>query len=236
MRGRPEERNPPLTRARQSVPDRDIACRPIGAGPGRAATLASLNARANRHMKLLFDFFPVLLFFVAFKLHDDPQQGFLTATVVIIIATMVQMTVWWFLHKRVEKLHIITLVLLVTFGGITLALQDEIYLKWKPTAVNWLFGLAFLGSEYIGKKSLLKRLMEANIKLPEPVWTRLNFGWVGFFLFAGALNLYVVYNYDTDTWVDFKLFGLMGLTLVFVVAQGFYLVRHIEEDKPETTD
>ena len=182
-------------------------------------------------MKLLFDFFPVLLFFIAFKMSDDPQSGILTATVVIIVATIVQVGISWVLHRRVEKMHLITLALIVAFGGVTLLLQDEIYIKWKPTVVNWLFGAVFLGSEYIGKKSLIRRLMDGKISLPDAIWTRLNFGWVGFFVFAGAANLYVVYNFDTDTWVNFKLFGLMGLTLAFIVAQGLYLMRHIEEEE-----
>ena len=110
-------------------------------------------------------------------------------------------------------------------------LKDEMFIKWKPTVVNWLFALVFLGSHYIGKKPLVQRVMEKNIQLPEVIWIRLNMSWVLFFAAMGMLNLYVVYNFDTETWVDFKLFGLMGFTLAFVVAQGFYLVRHM---KPET--
>jgi len=182
-------------------------------------------------MKLLFDFFPVVLFFITFKLHDDPQAGILAATVVIIVATAVQVGITWLRQRRVEKLHVVTLALVVVFGGFTLALEDEIYIKWKPTVVNWLFAAAFLGSEYIGRKNLVRRLMEHNVDLPDPVWRRLNLSWVLFFTALGVINLFVVYNFDTDTWVDFKLFGLMGLTLLFVVAQGFYLVRHI---KPES--
>ena len=184
-------------------------------------------------MKLLFDFFPVLLFFVTFKLYDDPQAGILAATLVIIVATIVQVAVSWVMHKRVEKLHIITLALVVMFGGITLLLEDEIFIKWKPTVVNWLFALVFLGSEFIGKKSLIRRLMDAKITLEDNIWTRLNLSWITFFLVAGALNLYVVYNYDTDTWVNFKLFGLLGLTFAFIVLQGFYLVHHIQDDETD---
>ena len=181
-------------------------------------------------MKLLFDFFPVALFFVTFKLHDDPKQGILVATAVIIAASCVQVAISWFYLRRVEKMHLVTLVLVVVMGGVTLILQDEIYLKWKPTVVNWLFGLVFLGSQFIGSKNLVKRMMESKVQLAEPIWTRLNISWSLFFVLMGGLNLYVVYNFDTDTWVNFKLFGLMGLTLVFVVAQGFYLMRHVEHD------
>ena len=186
-------------------------------------------------MKLLFDFFPIILFFVAYKMHDDPHQGFMVATAVIIAATAVQVLVMWLRERRVEKMHVVVLVIVVVFGGITLALDDEIFLKWKPTVVNWLFALVFLGSEFIGAKNVVRRLMDARVTLPDRVWTRLNVSWVLFFVGCGALNLYVVYNYDTDTWVDFKLFGLMGLTLVFVLGQGVYMMRHMpaEDDAGE---
>ena len=201
-------------------------------GHGLLDLLAGSSGRGR--MKLLFDFFPVVVFFITFKMHDDTNQGILVATAVIIVATIVQVAISWMMSRKVEKMHIITLVLVVTFGGITLLLEDEIFIKWKPTVVNWLFALAFLGSEYISKKSFIRRLMEGNINLPEPVWKRLNLAWVGFFLVAGALNLYVVYNFDTDTWVNFKLFGLLALTVVFMVLQGLYLMRHVQdEESPE---
>ena len=181
--------------------------------------------------KLLFDFFPVVLFFVTYKMYDDPQEGFLAATAVIIVATCVQVGISWFRHRRVEKMHLITLAVVVAFGGITLALGDEIFFKWKPTAVNWLFAAVFLASEFVGRKNLVQRLMDAKIDLPAPVWTRLNLAWVAFFVLMGGLNLYVVYHFDTDTWVNFKLFGLLGLTIVFVLIQAVYLMRHISDDE-----
>ncbi|MDX1514616.1 MAG: septation protein A [Gammaproteobacteria bacterium] len=182
-------------------------------------------------MKLLFDFFPVLLFFVAFKMHEDPQQGILVATGVIIAATVVQVGITWARHRRVERMHLVTLVLVVIFGGATLVLKDEIFIKWKPTVVNWLFAAAFLASEFIGGKNLVRRMMEESVQLPDFAWRRLNLSWVVFFLLMGLLNIYVVYNFDTDTWVNFKLFGLLGLTLAFVLAQGFYLVRHMRDEE-----
>ena len=185
-------------------------------------------------MKLLFDFFPVVLFFIAFKLHDDPQQGILVATGVIIVATIVQVAITWARQRRVEKMHLVTLSLVVIFGGATLLLKDEIFIKWKPTVVNWLFAAAFLLSQFVGRKNLVQRMMDESVKLPDYAWRRLNLSWVVFFLLMGMLNIYVVYHFDTDTWVNFKLFGLLGLTLVFVVAQGFYLVRHMpDEDDAE---
>ena len=188
-------------------------------------------------MKLLFDFFPIILFFVTFKFFDDQQQGILYATAVVIVATMVQVGVTWFARRKVEKMHLVTLVLVVVLGGITLALKDEIFIKWKPTVVNWLFGLAFLATQLVGKTTLVERVMGANVALPAAIWRRLNASWVTFFAAVGALNLYVVYNFDTDTWVNFKLFGMLGLTLIFVLAQAAYMMRHApEEDDSSSRD
>ena len=182
-------------------------------------------------VKLLFDFFPVVLFFVVYKMHEDPNQGFMYATVAIIVATALQVLVMWLRERRLEKMHVAVLVVVVVFGGITLALDDPIFLKWKPTLVNWLFALVFLGSGFVGSKNIVRRIMESKMTLPDPVWVRLNTSWVVFFAVCGALNLYVVYNFDTDTWVDFKLFGLMGLSLVFVLGQGVYLMRHMKGEE-----
>lgn len=176
-------------------------------------------------MKFLFDFFPILLFFIAYKLH-----GIYAATVVAIVASVAQVGWSWWRQRRVETMHLVTLGLIVLLGGATLWLQDEAFIKWKPTLVNWLFAAAFLGSRYIGRKPLVERMMGNAITLPSPVWARLNLVWTVFFLALGAANLYVVYHFDTDTWVNFKLFGMMGLTFAFVLAQAFYLARHI---KPE---
>lgn len=181
-------------------------------------------------MKLLFDFFPIILFFITFKLFEDQHQGILAATGVVIVATCVQVGITWVRQRKVENMHLVTLVLVVVLGGITLLLNDEIFIKWKPTVVNWAFAVAFLGSQFIGARPLIQRMLGGNVSLPAVVWTRLNLSWVAFFIFAGLLNLYVVYNYDTDTWVNFKLFGLMGLTLLFVVAQAFYMVRHAPDE------
>ena len=185
-------------------------------------------------MKILFDFFPVLLFFVAFKLVDDPTQGILLATGVAIVASIVQVALFWWKNHRVEKMHLVTLGLILVLGGLTLLLEDEMFIKWKPTAVNWLFALVFLASQFIGDRPLIRRMMESNIQLPAQIWNRLNTSWVAFFGAMGFANLYAVYNFDTNTWVNFKLFGLMGLTFAFVIAQAIYLARHIESgQEPE---
>lgn len=178
-------------------------------------------------MKFLYDFIPIVLFFIAYKLYD-----IYVATAVIIVATAVQVGLTWLKHRRVERMPLIGLGLLVVLGGATLLLQDETFVKWKPTVVNWLFGFVFLGSQWIGSKPLIERMLGASLELPRPVWIKLNLFWAAFFLAMGAANLYVAFNFDTDTWVDFKLFGMLGLTLVFVLAQGFYLARHIDH-KPE---
>ena len=184
-------------------------------------------------MKLLFDFFPILLFFITFKLHDKPKEGILAATAVLIIATLVQVGITWFRNRKIEKLHLITLVLVVVFGGITLILEKEIFIQWKVSVVNWLFALAFLGSQFFGKKNFIRRLMDKNVSLPDAVWTRLNSSWILFFTAMGFANLYVIYNFDTEAWVNFKFYGQLGLTFLFVIGQGFYLMRHI---KPEEDD
>jgi intracellular septation protein len=176
-------------------------------------------------MKLLYDFFPILLFFVAYKLY-----GIYAATATAIVATFVQVGLFWLRHRRVEKMHVITLAIIVVFGGATLALKDPVFIKWKPTIAYWLFAVAFLGSQFIGGgKSLVERMMGHAIQTTRTVWTRLNLAWVLFFIAMGFVNLYVAYNYAEDTWVNFKLFGLMGLTLVFVLGQGVVLSRYIEE-------
>lgn len=175
-------------------------------------------------MKFMFDLFPVLLFFIAYKMYD-----IYTATAVLIIACLVQTGGHRVVHKRFEKSHLITLLLVSLFGGATLLLQDEMFIKWKPSVINWLFGVAFLGSQFIGKKSLIERMLGTQLELPQTVWRNLNSAWAIFFIALGFVNLYVVYNFDTDTWVDFKLFGLMGLTLGFMLLQGLYLGRHMKE-------
>lgn len=175
-------------------------------------------------MKLLFDLFPVVLFFIAYKMYD-----IYTATAVIIVASVVQVAYFYMKHKRVEKMHVITLILILVLGGLTLVLQDEDFIKWKPTIVNWGFALVFLGSHYIGQKPIVERMMGQAIALPEMIWIRLSWLWVAFFIFSGITNLYVAFNYDTDTWVNFKLFGLMGMTIVFIIIQGLYISRYIQE-------
>jgi len=179
-------------------------------------------------MKFLFDFFPILLFFIAYKL-----DGIFTATAVAIAASFLQVGLYWFRHRRFETSHLVTLALIAVFGGLTLFLQDETFIKWKPTVINWLFGAVFIGSQYIGKKTIVERMMGASLTLPDFVWYRLNMAWALFFIALGFANWYVMANFDTDTWVNFKMFGMIGLTLVFLVAQGFYLTKYLQNELPE---
>ncbi len=176
-------------------------------------------------MKLLFDFLPILLFFVAYKLAD-----IYVATGVLIVVTLAQVGWIWLRQRRVEKIPLFTAALVLVLGGATLLLHDPVFVKWKPTVVNWLFAVAFLGSRFIGRKTLLERMMGGQLELPSPVWVKLTFAWAIFFLVMGLANLYVAYTFDENTWVNFKLFGMLGLTLVFVLAQALYMSRHLKAD------
>ncbi len=130
-------------------------------------------------------------------------------------------------------MNLLTLAIILLFGGATLIFHDEQFIKWKPTIINWMFGLAFLVSRWWGDKPLLERMLQGNLELPENVWRRLNYLWITFFLSVGAANLLVVYNYDTETWVNFKLFGMLGLTLAFVLGQSIYLYRYMPQPSAE---
>ena len=144
----------------------------------------------------------------------------------------------WFKTHKFERMHIFSLTLISVLGGITIFLGNPAFIQWKPTVLNWLFAAVFLGSMHIGEKPIIQRMMSEQISLPENVWRTLNFSWVTFFFISGAANLYVAFYYNLgaapddrmDTWVNFKLFGLMGLTIGFVILQALYLSRHIIED------
>ncbi|MFO7190431.1 MAG: septation protein A [Pseudomonadota bacterium] len=177
-------------------------------------------------MKFLFDLFPVLLFFVAYKLYD-----IFVATGVAIAASVVQ--IGWLLvrGRKVDPMLWVSLVIIVVFGGATIWLHNETFIKWKPTVLYWLFGVVLAGSTLLFDKNLIRTLMSKQIELPEAAWTRLNWSWIGFFLFMGLANLYVAYTYSTDTWVNFKLFGGVGLMLVFVVVQALMLSKYVEDKR-----
>ena len=174
-------------------------------------------------MKFLFDLFPVVLFFVAFKLAD-----IYVATGVAMIATTLQVA-WLKLNRRaVPPMLWASFAIIAVFGGATLVFQDEMFIKWKPTVLYWLFGATLAGSAVLGR-NLIKSVLSQEMQLPERIWQRLNWVWVGFFALMGGANLYVAYNYPTDSWVNFKVFGGAGLMLVFVVAQALFIARYAEE-------
>ncbi len=184
-------------------------------------------------MKFLFDFFPLVAFLIAFYYPEDREQGIYLAIQVLIIASAIQIIIYWLITRKFEKMHVITLILTVILGGATLLLKDVRFIKWKPTAINWVFALVFLGSQFIGKKPIIRRMMDHAISVPNEIWTKLNIGWVVFFIFSGIANLYVVYNFSTEFWVNFKVYGLLGLTFIFAIAQAMYMSQHIKDIKEE---
>jgi intracellular septation protein len=172
-------------------------------------------------MKFLFDFFPILLFFLAYKLGD-----IYVATIAAMLSSLA-LVLWGRIRVgHFEKMPLITLVTLVVLGSATLIFRNEAFIKWKPTVIYWLLGLGFLLSQWIGSKPAIQRIAEQGIQLNAIAWSRLNLSWVFFFIGMGCLNIYVMQNFDTDTWVNFKLFGSMGLTFLFVLGQSVYMIRH----------
>ena len=178
-------------------------------------------------MTLFFEFLPVLLFFAAFKV-----WGLMVATAVLIAATTVQVLVSWVRTRTIKWMQLLTAGAVLVFGGITLALDNELFIKWKPTIVYALIALVFVASHWIGGRPVIRRMLEGSVSLPDRIWAHLSALWVVFFIAVGALNLWVAYNFDTDTWVNFKLVAAIGLPIAFAVAQGFYIARHAEEPTP----
>jgi intracellular septation protein len=174
-------------------------------------------------MKFLFEVFPVALFFVAIQIWD-----IFVATAVAIAATFCQVGWLALRRKKIPPMLWASLAIIVVFGGLTLYLRDKTFILWKPTVLYWLFGAVLAGSLLLGR-NLIRALLSEQMSLPEAVWRRLNWAWVAFFAFMGALNLYVAYNYSEKAWASFKLFGGMGLMLVFVVVQSAYLAKYVED-------
>ena len=180
-------------------------------------------------MKFLFDLLPVAVFFIAYYAPENREQAIYIATAAAVVASVAQTVGFRLFTGKTEKMHLITLAIILVLGGITLLLQDKRFWFWKPTLVNWLFAAAFLGSQFVGERPLIERMLSQAAAAPRRVWLRLNLAWVAFFLFLGALNLYVAFRFAEHVWVNFKLFGLLGLTLLFAVAQAFYLVPYLKE-------
>ena len=200
-------------------------------------------------MKLLFDLFPVILFFITFKFSgnnpesaadlvatllgnatvDVKQAPILLATIVVIVATIAQIAWVHFRHGKVDKMLWISLALVTVFGGMTLIFQDETFIKWKPTLLYWVFAISMIFSTLVLKKNPVRAMLGEQLTLPDPVWNKITLSWIVFFLFMGGLNLLVAFNFPTDTWVNFKLFGGMGLLLLFVLGQGVLLSKYVED-------
>lgn len=205
-------------------------------------------------MKLLFDFLPIILFFGVFKVAgSDAERAavfasenfgwmvsggvvaasvapVLLATVVVIVATLAQVLVLKLRGNKIDTMLWVSLVLVVVLGGLTIWFHSETFIKWKPTLLYWVMGGAFLLGPLLFGKNLLRLLLGAQLQLPADVWRRLNWAWVAFFAIMGALNLWVAYAFSTDTWVNFKLFGGIGLMLLFTLAQGLYLSRFLPDE------
>ncbi len=188
-------------------------------------------------MKALYDFLPLLLFFSAFKIY-----GIYIATGVAIAASFIQVGWSWIKHRRVETMPAVTLGVLTVFGGLTLALHDDTFIKWKPTIVNWAFSVILFGGLFFGERTIMEKLMGKQMKLPDHIWKRVDIAWALFFLVLGALNVYVAFYYQLDqpaevrqeTWVNFKVFGILGITLLFAIGQALFLSHHMEIDEEQS--
>jgi intracellular septation protein len=177
-----------------------------------------LVAQRRMQMDLLIALFPVAVFFTVYRL-----QGIYAATVAIILALGVSIVVEWWRHRKLNMMLVVSAGFALVLGGITLALRNPLYIQWKFTIVYWLFAAAFLGSQFIGSKTLTERVMGAAIELESALWRQLNLMWVVAFGLIGAINLFVVYHYDEATWVNFKLFGTLGFIVVTALAQGVWI-------------
>jgi len=180
-------------------------------------------------MQALIDFLPVIAFVLTYWFTGDMSQ----AIAVIMVAVVLQLAATWIIKRKISNMLLASAVLVVVLGGISLFLDNPLFFKWKPTGLYWLFAVVFLGSQWVGDKPVVQRMLtsisEEDMELPDHAWRKLNLAWVGFFLFAGVANIYVAYNYEEATWVNFKLFGLFGMTFVFLVLQSLWMSRYMAE-------
>ena len=176
-------------------------------------------------MKFLFDLLPVALFFVAIQIWD------IYVATAVAIATSVSQVAWLALRRRrIHPMMWASLGIILVFGGLTLYLRDKTFILWKPTVLYWLFGAVLAGAALLGR-NLIRALLSEQMRLPDRVWTRLNWSWVGFFVFMGLANLYVAFNYSEKVWATFKLFGGMGLMVIFAVLQSLFLAKYVEDER-----
>ncbi|MEG3753855.1 septation protein A [Psychromonas arctica] len=182
-------------------------------------------------MKQFFEFIPLIIFFIVYKMVD-----IYAATGSLIITTGLLLAYNYFKHGKVEKMHVITFLMVLIFGSLTLILHDDLFIKWKVTAVYALFAIALLASQYIFKKPIIKQMLGKEITLPENVWKNLNFAWAVFFFILGLLNIYVAFYMAEDVWVNFKVFGLLGATIVFTLISGVYIYKYLPKEEDKTKD
>lgn len=186
----------------------------------------------SRFMQILVDFLPIIVFFAVYQIYGavvSAEDAMFAATIAIMVVMTVQIAVQWLRTRTVNRIMLISGVLVLVFGSVTLVLRDAVFFQWKTTILNWLLAVAFLASRYFGKRTFIERLLGETITLPQTIWRRLNLMWVLNFGLIGAINLYVVYNYSQATWVNFKLYGMLGLTLIMALIQGIYIARHLPE-------
>ncbi|MDO2949224.1 septation protein A [Aeromonas simiae] len=177
-------------------------------------------------MKQFIEFIPLIVFFAIYKFYDIYY-----ATAALVVVTALQLLYNWLKYRKVEKMQLITFVVVAFFGSLTLIFHNDAFIKWKVTVINELFALALLISRYGFGKNLIKQMLGKELTAPDGVWDRLNLGWVGFFALCGALNLYIAFNLPQEVWVNFKVFGLLGMTLVFTLLSGLYLYRHLPAEQ-----
>ena len=172
-------------------------------------------------MKLLFDYLPIIIFFISFKL-----KGIYFATALTMLVALLQTAAIWWLQKKVDKIQVVTLIFIVFLGSSTLLLHDPIFIQWKPSIIYWIFAAVCAVTQFFGKQPVVARILQPHISAPPGIWQRINAAWAIFFSALGGLNLYVVYHYSMNTWVNFKLFGTLGLMIGFILVQALYLSRH----------
>lgn len=177
-------------------------------------------------MQLLLEYLPIAVFFAAYFIKGD----FIFATAVLMAVMPVFMLVHWRVTHRLNKIYLASTVLVLVFGAATLVFRNADFLKWKPTVLNWAIALVFLGSQWIGEKPIVQRIMGNVVTLAREQWSRLNLIWVGFFAVVGGVNIYVAYGFSEAFWVKFKLFGMLGLTILFVLVQSVWLTHAMRKN------
>ncbi|GLQ72627.1 septation protein A [Vibrio penaeicida] len=176
-------------------------------------------------MKQLIEFIPLIIFFVLYKIYD-----IYVATGALIVATAIQIVLTFIVYKKFGKMQLITFVMVAVFGGMTLFLQDESFIKWKVTIVYLVFAIGLFVTQLMGKP-LIKGMLAKEISLPDSVWSKINYAWIGFFSFCAALNVYVAFTMSLDIWVNFKVFGLLAATFGFMILTGIYIYMQIPKDQ-----